>query len=150
MFASELAKGPDEHAAGASRLSAEEAAEGHLELDLVPESGNIGELAGVSTVNTPALAAAEGAGRIGEGGRDAESQGRAIEVGPDQAATGRDAQQLRQEQKGPQQGAGVRWGRRRSVLNLRSGIIKSAGEPLLRDHFQPRPASPANTARRRA
>ena len=90
-----------EDAARASRLGAEESADSHLETDLMPEGGFLGETASVAAVDPPGLVAADGTGCVGVGRRDSESQGEAIEVGADQATADRGVQKLGQEQERP-------------------------------------------------
>ena len=94
----------DEDAARASRVGAEETSEVHLERDPVSEGGFLGEVSCVSAVDTLALAPAGGTGRVGVSGRDTESQGRAIKVGPDQATADGGAQEIEQEQEIPPEG----------------------------------------------
>src|SRR4051794_24901637 len=121
----------DEDLARASRRRAEESADGHQETDLPPEGGLLGEGAGVSAMDSPGLESAGGTVGVGFGRGDAQGQGGAIEVGADQATAGGGAQELGQEQGGPP---------KRSAMNrhademtyLRSWIIRSAGEPVLR------------------
>ena len=85
MLGGEAIERLDEDAARAFRLGTEESADGHLETDLMTEDRFLGEAASVAAMNPPSLVAADGTGCVGVGRRDPESQGDAIEVGPDQA-----------------------------------------------------------------
>ena len=67
----------------------------------MPEDRLLGEVASVAAMDPPGLVAAGGTGGVGVRRRDAESQGVAIEVGPDQATADGGAQKLGQEQGVP-------------------------------------------------
>ena len=117
----------DEDAARASRFGAEESADSHPETDLMPEDRLLGETASVAAVDSPGLVTADRAGCVGSG-RDPESQGVAIEVGPDQATAGGSAQKLGQEQMGNAKEAKTGNHTGEGITYLRSWIIKSAGD----------------------
>jgi hypothetical protein len=70
-------------------------------------------------------------------GRDAESEGHAIKVGPDQVAADRGPQEVEEKQELPPEKMKSRAKTRRTISHLRSWIIKSAGEPFLDDHSHP-------------
>jgi hypothetical protein len=135
MPGGEAAERLHEDLARARRVVAEESSEVHLEPDSASEGRFLSKVTRVAAVNRLALIPAGGTGRAGVSGRDAEGEGHAIEIGPDQAAANRGAQQLEQEQEMPPEKMESGAETRRELSHLRSWIIKSAGEPLLDDHF---------------
>ena len=102
----------------------------------MPEGRFVCETTCVTAMHSPSLVAAHGTGCVGVRRGDPESQGDVVEVGADQATAERSTQKLRQKQGKPlkerrivDQPSGV-------TPYRRSWIIRSAGEPLLRAHFQ--------------
>src|SRR4051812_15630431 len=99
------------------RIGTEESADSHLETNLVPKGGFLGETASVAAVDPPGLVSADGTGCFGVGRGDSESQVKAIEVGADQATADRGMQKLSQKQERPPK----RWG---------SGFTQSGRQPI--------------------
>src|SRR3954454_13820548 len=97
------------------RIGTEESADSHLETNLVPKGGFLGETASVAAVDPPGLVSADGTGCFGVGRGDSESQVKAIEVGADQATADRGMQKLGQKQERPPK----RW---------ESGFMQSGGQ----------------------
>src|SRR5262245_48028279 len=90
-----------EDATWASRTGTEESADGHPETNTTSENRFVGEAARVAAVHPPTLVAAGRTGCVGIRRGDPQSQGNAIEVGPDEATTDGGAQKLEQEQEWP-------------------------------------------------
>jgi hypothetical protein len=98
MSCGEAIKRLDEDATRAPLVGTEESADGDLKPNLRSEDGFLGESSKIATVDSPALLATRGTGRVRGCGGDPAGQSVADEIRSDEAAADGSAKELGKEQ----------------------------------------------------